>query len=172
MDSLGVNENCRSVVAPARQAAKDAEAQNKGNDNVFCGAALELPDGRIITGKNSPLLHAATSCVINAIKHLAGLPDDLHLLSPLVIDSVGRLKKDIFQSRRISLTLNEALIALSVSEPSNPAAQLAMDKLPMLTGCQMHFTHIVPEGDLAPLRKLGIIFTCDPVYTSKNLFME
>ena len=172
MDSLGVNETCRSVVEPARMAAKEAEAHHKGNDNVFCGAALELPCGKIITGKNSPLLHAATSCVINAIKYLAGLPDDLHLLSPLVIDSVGRLKKDIFQSRRISLTLNEALIALSVSEPSNPAAQLAMDKLPMLSGCQMHFTHIVPEGDLAPLRKLGIIFTCDPVYTSKNLFME
>ena len=172
MDSLGVNVTCRSVVEPARLAAKEAEAHHKGNDNIFCGAALELPDGKIITGKNSPLLHAATSCVINAIKYLAGLPDDLHLLSPLVIDSVGRLKKDIFRSRRISLTLNEALIALSVSEPSNPAAQLAMDKLPLLSGCQMHFTHIVPEGDLAPLRKLGIIFTCDPVYTSKNLFME
>ncbi|MBQ7696647.1 MAG: DUF1846 domain-containing protein [Lentisphaeria bacterium] len=172
MDSLGVNVTCRSVVEPARLAAKEAEAHHKGNDNIFCGAALELPDGKIITGKNSPLLHAATSCVINAIKYLAGLPDDLHLLSPLVIDSVGRLKKDIFRSRRISLTLNEALIALSVSEPSNPAAQLAMDKLPLLSGCQMHFTHIVPEGDLAPLRKLGTIFTCDPVYPSKNLFME
>ena len=138
----------------------------------FCGAALELPDGTIITGKNSQLLHAATSCVLNAIKYLAELPHDLHLLPQLVIDSVGKLKQQLYQDQRISLTLNEALIALSVSEPSNPAAQLAMSKLPLLKGCQMHFTHIVPEGDLAPLRKLGITFTCDPVYASKNLFME
>ena len=174
MDSLGVNEACRSVVSPARQAAQEAEKKHKETDNVnvFCGAALELPDGKIITGKNSQLLHAATSCVLNAIKYLADLPDDLHLLPQLVIDSVGKLKQQLYQDQRISLTLNEALIALSVSEPSNPAAQLAMSKLTLLKGCQMHFTHIVPEGDLAPLRKLGITFTCDPVYTSKNLFME
>ena len=175
MDSLGVNENCRSVVAPARAAAVEAEKKYHkapAGVSVFCGAALELPDGKIITGKNSPLLHAATSCILNTIKYLADLPADLHLLPQLVIDSVGKLKQQLYQDQRISLTLNEALIALSVSEPANPAAQLAMSKLPLLKGCQMHFTHIVPEGDLAPLRKLGVTFTCDPVYTSKNLFME
>ena len=65
-----------------------------------------------------------------------------------------------------------SVAAVVAVEIDNPAAQLAMSKLPQLTGCQMHFTHIVPEGDLAPLRKLGVTFTCDPVYTSKNLFME
>ena len=145
---------------------------NYGSTVKHAVRALELPDGKIITGKNSPLLHAATSCILNTIKYLADLPADLHLLPQLVIDSVGKLKQQLYQDQRISLTLNEALIALSVSEPANPAAQLAMSKLPLLKGCQMHFTHIVPEGDLAPLRKLGVTFTCDPVYTSKNLFME
>jgi len=173
MDDLSINELDRKVVAPARKAAEVASATpGKGNGNVFCGAALELPDGTIITGKNSPLLHAASSCVLNAIKHLAGLPDALFLLSPQVIDSVGELKQKIFKDSRISLTLTEALTALSVSMPSNPAASLAMKCLKQLEGCEMHISHIPPQGDEIGLRKLGIHVTSDPVFTSKNLFLD
>lgn len=172
MDDLGVTELDRKVVAPARQAAQDAEKQHKGNDNVYCGAALELPDGTIVTGKNSPLLHAASSCILNAIKVLAKLPDDLLILSPEVIDSVSRLKKNVFKNREVSLDLAETLIALSVSVPSNSAARLAMHKLSLLAGCEMHISHLPTAGDETGLRKLGIRLTSEPVFASRNLFME
>lgn len=173
MDDLGVTELDRKVVAPARAAAKQAESQpDKGSNNIYCGAALELPDGTIITGKNSPLLHAASSCIINAIKYMAKLPDDLFLLSPEVINSLGKLKKETYKNKVISLDLGETLTALSVSVPSNPAARLAMRKLSRLAGCEMHISHLPTPGDELGLRKLGIHLTSEPRFTSRNLFME
>ncbi len=173
MDDLGITELDRKVVAPAREAAKAAESQpDKGSENVYCGAALELPNGTIITGKNSPLLHAASSCILNAIKYLAKLPDDLPLISPEVIDSVGALKKNILKNKGISLDLGETLTALSVSVPSNPAARLAMRKLAKLSGCEMHISHLPTPGDEVGLRKLGIHLTSEPRFTSRNLFLE
>ena len=164
----------RSVVAPARTAATAAAENPKkyGHDNIFCGAAIELHDGTIITGKNTPLLHAASSCIINAIKYLAGLPSDLHILSPQIIESVGKLKHDVFAEKQISLALGETLTALSVSTPSNPAAALALAQLDKLRGCEMHISHIPPAGDETGLRKLGINLTSEPVFTSRNLFIE
>ena len=174
MDELNISELDRAVVQPAREAAENAAAspEAKGNSNVFCGAAIQLRDGTIITGKNSPLLHAASSCIINAIKHLAGLPRDLHLLSPQVIESVGKLKHDVFKDRQISLALSETLTALSVSTPSNPAAAMAMQQLNQLSGCEMHISHLPSPGDETGLRKLGINLTSEPLFTSRNLFME
>ena len=172
MDELGVNELDRLVVAPARQAALDAEKSGKGSENIFCGAALELHDGTIIIGNNSPLLHAASSCVINAIKHLARLPKDLKLLSPQVIDSLSRLKHDVFQSKQISLGLTETLTALSVSGPSNPAADLALRRLGELKDCEMHLSHMPGGSDESALRRLGINVTSEPVFANRNLFME
>lgn len=173
MDDLGITEFDRRVVAPARTAAREAESQpGKGSDNIFCGAALELPDGTIVTGKNSPLLHAASSCILNAVKLLASLPDDLFLLSPQVIDSVSQLKKKIYRNKGVSLDLGETLTALSISVPTNPAAQLAMKKLSRLSGCEMHISHLPTPGDELALRKLGIRVTSEPLFTSRNLFME
>ncbi len=174
MDEQGISEMDRKVVAPARAAAAAAmkRPSKYGHDNIFCGAAIELHDGTIITGKNTPLLHAASSCIINAIKHLAGLPADLHLLSPQIIESVGKLKHDVFAEKQISLALGETLTALSVSTPSNPAAALALAQLDKLRGCEMHISHIPPVGDETGLRKLGINLTSEPVFTSRNLFME
>ena len=174
MDEQGICEMDRKVVAPARAAAAAAmkRPSKYGHDNIFCGAAIELHDGTIITGKNTPLLHAASSCIINAIKHLAGLPADLHLLSPQIIESVGKLKHDVFAEKQISLALGETLTALSVSTPSNPAAALALAQLDKLRGCEMHISHIPPVGDETGLRKLGINLTSEPVFTSRNLFME
>ena len=99
MENLRVNEESRRVVAPAREAARDAQACGKGHAGVFCGAAIELGDGTIITGKNSPLLHASSSLVMNAAKHLAGIPDSIHLMPPSITASLGRLKKDILQGQ-------------------------------------------------------------------------
>ena len=171
MDELEVKEEDRKVVLPARKVAKDAEIENKGEVDIFCGAAMELPDGTIVTGKNTFLMHAASSLIINGIKHLAGLPDELFLISPDIINSVSSLKKDILAAKRLSLDLEETLIALSVSQPSNPSVKLAMEQLPNLQGCEMHITHLPTPGDEAGLRKLGVNLTSDPNFSSKNLFV-
>jgi uncharacterized protein (UPF0371 family) len=155
------------VVEPARRAA----AAGKGNLGICCGAAIELPDGTLVTGKNSPLLHAASSLVLNAIKHLAGIPDKIHLLSPNITASIGVLKREILGGKTESLNLDETLVALSISSTTNPSAQLAMEKLKELSGCEMHLTHIPPSGDAAGLKRLGVNLTSDPNFPSKNLLI-
>jgi len=170
MDELGVEPTGRSVVAPARQAAEEARSAGKGNKGIFCGAAIELPDGTIVTGKNSPLMHATSALILNAIKRLAGIPDQLHLLSPTIIGSVAALKNDILNSRSPSLSLDEALIALCIGAATNPTAQLAMTKLKELAGCEVHLTHIPSPGDEAGLKRLGVNLTSDPNFSSKDLF--
>ena len=170
MEALDVEPTRRPAVAPARQAADDAQRAGKGNKGIFCGAAIELHDGTIVTGRNSPLMHATSSLILNAIKHLAGIPDQLHLLAPTIIESIANLKSDLLQSRSISLDLEEALIALSISAATNPTAQLAMEQLTRLRGCEVHLTHIPRPGDEAGLRRLGVNLTSEPNFASKNLF--
>lgn len=170
MEEVGVKAEDRSVVLPARRAADECQQKNKGNNGVFCGAAIELADGTIITGKNSPLMHATSSLVFNSIKKLAGIPDKLHLLSPNIIDSIKNLKKNVLGYKTVSLDLEEALIALSISATANPAAQEAMEKLQELHGCEVHLTHIPTPGDEAGLRKLGVNLTSEPNFATKALF--
>jgi len=162
----------RRVVVPAREAAEQAQQQGKGNEGVFCGAAIELPDGTIVTGKNSPLMHAASSVVINAVKRLARLPDSMHLLAPTIIECVAKVKKDILGQKTVSLDLEETLIALGISITTNPTAQLCLDKLKDLRGCDVHITHIPTPGDEAGLRRLGVHLTSDPNFSTKNLFVS
>ena len=172
MDKIGAKEEERKVVLPARKAAQEAEACGKGNAGVFCGSAIQLHDGTIITGKNSPLLHASSSLILNATKHLAGLPDNLYLLPKSIIDSVTHLKKDILNGKMVSLDVEETLIVLSISALSNPAAQMALENLKGLRGCEVHSTHIPTPGDEAGFRKLKVNLTCDPEFSSKRLFIS
>lgn len=170
MEELGVDQTRRAVVQPARQAADDARRDGKGNKGIFCGAAISLPDGSTVIGKNSPLMHAASAVVLNAAKRLAEIPDRIHLLSPSIIESITGLKKNILNASSVSLDLEEALIALSISAATNPTAQLAMDKLKELRGCEVHLTHIPRPGDEAGLRRLGVNLTSDPNFSSASLF--
>ncbi len=173
MEEMGIKLDERPVVAAARKAAMDAENQTlKGNDGIYCGAALELLDGSIVTGKNSPTMHATSSLVFNAIKKLANIPDQLHLLSPTILDSIRNMKKEILDAKAISLDLEEALIALAISAATNPTAQMAMEKLKDLRNCEVHVTHISTPGDEAGLRRLGVNMTSDPNFSSKNLFIN
>ncbi|HOO89746.1 MAG TPA: DUF1846 domain-containing protein, partial [Syntrophales bacterium] len=144
----------RRVVRPARDAADEARRREKGNEGVYCGAAIELKDGTIITGNNSPLMHAASSLVIHAIKHLAEIPGKIKLLPRNVIDSVVNLKTDILGEKSVSLDLNETLITLGISATTNPAAQLALERLKDLKDCEVHMTHIPTPGDEAGLRRI------------------
>jgi len=172
MERIDAKVEDRRVVVPAREAAKEAERLGKGNAGVFCGAAIELHDGSVIMGKNSPLMHATSSLVLNAAKHLAGLPDNMYLLPESIINSVTYLKRDILNGRMVSLDVEEILIVLSISALSNPAAKMALEKLKSLSGCEVHITHIPTPGDEAGLRKLKVNVTCDPEFTSKRLFIS
>lgn len=171
MDGLNIKPDDRRVVEPARQAAQEAQRKEKGHEGIFCGAAIELKDGSIIMGKNSPLMHAASSLVLNAIKKLAEIPDKIHLLSPNIIESIGNLNKNILNTKKVSLNLEEALIALSISAATNPTSQLAMERLKELQGCEVHMTHIPTPGDEAGLRRLGVNLTTDPNFSTKGLFI-
>ena len=170
-EDLNLEPEFRSVVEPARQAAFQAQERDKGNEGIYCGAAIELKDGTIVTGSNSPHLHAASSLIMHAIKHLAEIPDKIKLLPPNIIKSVKNLKTKVLNEKTLSLDLVETLIALSISATANSAAQLAMEKLIDLQGCEVHVTHIPTPGDEAGLRRLGVNLTSDPNFSTKDLFV-
>jgi len=169
MEQLNCKETDRPVVCPAREAADTAKESGKGNDGIYCGAAIMLPEGKIVTGRNSPLLHASSAAVLNAIKDLAKIPDDIALLDPMVVSSVSSMKSEILQNNQASLNLEETLIALSVSATSNPTVKAAIKQLHKLAGCEMHTSHIPTPGDESGLRKLGVNLTCDSNFSSKFL---
>jgi len=171
MEDFNLGPEYRGVVEPARTAALEAQKKDKGSEGIYCGAAIGLKDGTIVTGSNSPNLHAASSLILHAIKHLAEIPGKIKLLPPNIIDSVRNLKTEVLNEKTLSLDLEEALITLSISATSNPAAQLAMGKLTDLRGCEVHMTHMPTPGDEAGLRRLGVNLTSDPHFSTKDLFI-
>jgi uncharacterized protein (UPF0371 family) len=172
MKEMGLKVEDRITVEPARLTAIQCENCDKGNAGIFCGAAVELADGTIVTGKNSGILHAASSLILNSIKTLASIPDEIHLLSPRVIESIFNLEKNILGEKSVSLDVEETLIALSFSAATNPTAQFAMEKLSELRGCEVHITHIPTPGDEAGLRRLGVNLTSDPNFSTNSLYMS
>ena len=173
MHKLGLRNEDRIPVEAARQAAQDAREASKGKAGgaVVSGAAIQLRDGRIVTGHNSDELHATAAMVLNAVKLLAGIPRQIHLIAPSVIQSIAHLKRDILKGGFTSLNLDEALIGLAISCTTNPAAAVATEKLAELRGCEAHLTHIAPPGDQAGLRRLGCRFTNDPFFAGNALAM-
>ena len=172
MDSLGLKTEDRVVVEAARRAAEEAQIAGKGKagGTIVSGAAIQLQDGRIVTGKNSDEMHAAAAAVLNAVKTLSGIPSKIPLIGPYIIQSVSHMKQDILKVGYTSLNLDEALIGLAISSATNPAAQIAMEKLSELRGCEVHMTHMVTPGDQAGLRRLGCRYTSDPYYATNALF--
>lgn len=169
MNELGLKPERRVVVGFARSAAAEAEATGKGHDGVCCGAAIALPDGTIVTGKNSALMHAASAAVLNAVKQLSRIPDEIHLLTPNVMESIAGMKKNILKMKAVSLDLDETLIALGISATTNPAAKVAVERLTQLAGCEFHTTHLPTPGDEAGLRRLGVNVTSEPQFASRSL---
>ncbi len=172
MQRLGVVPTDRPVIEPARAVAAEAEKRGLGKDGFYCGAALQLADGTVLTGKNSPLFHSASAAIINGIKHLAGIPDSMHLLPENVIQSLTALKANYLGSTSPSLNVQEVLIALGISAAGNPAAKAGVEVLPQLRGTQMHLTHEPGLGDENGLRKLGICLTTDAEPTSQGYFLR
>ena len=173
MQEYSIRPSDRPVVQPAREVAIQSEAETKkGNRGVYCGAAIELNTGDIVVGRNSPLMHAAASVVLNAVKQLAEIPAKIDLISPNVIESIAELRREFLKQPSISLNLQEALIALSISSTTNPTARLAMEQIPHLRGCELHLTHLPTPGDEKGLRRLGVNLTCDPRFATNKLFVS
>ncbi len=167
MGKVGVGPSDRSVVTPAREAAEDASrrrGEGKGYRGIFCGAAIELIDDlggvRMIKGRNSPLLHAESAAILNAAKTAAGIPDEVDVISRSVIDSMIRLKRGM-GFNGASLDVKEVLDALAASAVSDDNAMRCIEALGRLKGCEMHTTHLMDEGDEAPLKQLGLNVTTD-----------
>ena len=172
MRQVGASPEDRGPVVPAREAAKAAQQAGKGHDGLYCGAAIQLDTGEIVTGKNSALFHSSSAAILNAVKHLSGIPDRIDLLPKGLIHDLTRLKKDVLGMSTESLDVDEVLVALAVSGSSNPAAEAGLSALPRLKGCDMHMTHIPPQGDMVGLRRLGVSVTTDAEMTPGGYFLR
>jgi len=167
MDKVGVKPEHRSVVLPAREAAEDAKrrkkSEGKGYRGVFCGAAIELDlydsDTIIVTGKNSPFMHAESAALLNAAKILSGVPDETYVISRDVIDRMNRLKEKM--GLGTSLDVKEVLDALAASAVSDQNADKCIHVLDELYGCEMHTTHLMNGSEEIPLKQLGLNVTTD-----------
>ena len=161
MQSTGIDVDYRGVVEIA---CKKAETTGKP------AVAIELPDGRTVTGKTSRLLGATSAAVLNALKTLADIDDRIDLISPEILEPITNLKVKTLGSKNPRLHLNELLIALSICAVTDPIAARAQDQLSRLRHSEMHSSVILAESDVNTLKKLGIHLTCEPVYESKRLF--
>ena len=169
MEEVQLKQEDRSCVLPAREYA--AKLKDKSNDNeTIAVIAFEMNDGQIITGKSSATMDCCSAAILNSIKYLAGISDEIYLLSPLILNTIRDLKVNDLKNKITSLNANEILIALSISAVTNPTAQLAYEKLSQLNGVQAHCTVMLNRNDEQILRKLGIDVTCDAVYPSENLY--
>ena len=170
MHKANLRPEDRDVVRAARQCAADCEGAGKGDSGIYCGAAIRLRDGTIVSGKNSPLMHSAASMILNAGKYLAKLPDSQHLLLPDILESVAKFKTGLGSHKRVGLDLSETLIALVVSASRDSYAKRALDCLHLLKHCDVHLSHVPGAGDEAGLRHLGCSYTYDPIAASRKLF--
>lgn len=169
MEELELRPEDRKVVIPARE--RSARLREETNKNEICPAvAMELNDGKILTGKGSDVMDATAAVLLNAVKYLANISDEIHLISPVILEPIRNLKSKTLGSRSVALSCEEILIALSICAATNPTAQVAMDKLSMLRGCQAHSTTILSGNDEQVFNRLGIDITSDPEYPTESLY--
>ena len=161
INQLGITVKDRPVIDAAV-----ARAEQTGEP----AAAIQLPDGEIVTGKTTKLLGASAAVLLNALKRLGGIQKDMHLISPIVIEPIQDLKVNHLGNHNPRLHMDEVLIALSISAATNPTAKVAMRQLDKLRGCEAHSTVILSGVDSSTFRKLGINVTCEPKYQTKKLY--
>ena len=161
MKQAGITTEHRKVVAAANTRARETGEP---------AASIELPDGRLITGRTSPLLGASAAVLLNALKALGNIDDDIHLLSPLIIEPIQHLKVDHLGNQNPRLHTDEVLLALTICAATNPTAELAMQQLSRLKHCQVHSSVILSAVDQKTFKNLGMQLTMEPVYQFKKLF--
>lgn len=154
MKQAGITPEMRSVVGAAKKRAEDTQ-------DAAC--AIQLSDGRIVTGRTTPLLGAASAALLNALKAIAGLDDALHLISPEVIEPLQNLKTNHFGSKNPRLHTDETLIALSICAAQDKNAKLALEAISELKYTEAHSTVILSPVDEKVFKKLGVNLTCEPV---------
>ena len=159
MKKAGITPSDRRVIAPALE---------KAEATGLPAAAMELPDGRIVTGKTSSLLGSSSALLLNALKALAGIDDDVHLISPAVIEPVQHLKVDHLGNRNPRLHTDEILVALSICAATDPVAESAMEQLENLRGCEVHSSVMLAQIDEKIFKRLGVSLTCEPSYKNSN----
>ena len=163
MAKAGIKVEDRPVVAPARQRAEETGEP---------ASAMQLHDGTMITGRTSPLLGCSAAMLLNALKHLAGIDDDIHLLSPESIEPIQTLKTKHLGSKNPRLHTDEVLIALSVSAAKDDNARKALEQIKELVGCDVHTTTILGSVDEGIFRNLGVLVTSDPVFARKKALYQ
>lgn len=163
MQQANLSEDDRPVIAKARQIAEQTGEP---------AAALCLPNGKLVTGRTTDLMGPASTMLLNALKALGRINDDILLLSPTVIEPIQHLKVDHLGNENPRLHTDETLVALSISAATNPTAERAMTQLAKLRGCEMHSTVILSQVDERTLRRLGINLTCDPTFQSNRLYQK
>ena len=161
MNMAGITIADRKVAVTALERAKESDAP---------AAALELEDGRIITGKTSNLLGASAALLLNVLKELAGVDHSIRIISPESIEPIQKLKVEYLKSKNPRLHTDEVLIALSGSAATNPLAELALSQLPKLNGCQAHTSVMLSDVDIKTFKKLGVQLTCEAVYEPSRRF--
>lgn len=169
MNELDISEADRTVVNAARDYAEKKRQENERYTNVVV-LAMELPDGKIITGRSSRRMVAAAAAILNASKFMSGMSDELLLISPNILQRIQELKTDVLKADKTSLNLEEVLTALTISAETNPSAEMALKKLQELRGCRAHCTAILSDKDESTLKSMGIDVTCDPEYVTNNLY--
>lgn len=163
MSQTGITVHDRPVVDAALARAKATHEP---------AAALELPDGHIVTGKTSSLLGASAALLLNALKELAGIDHDCHVISPSAIEPIQKLKVNYLGSQNPRLHTDEVLIALSISAATDKQAQKALEQLPKLKGCQAHTSVMLSSVDINQFKKLSIQATFEPKYEKKAVFSD
>ncbi|MBE6685423.1 MAG: DUF1846 domain-containing protein [Ruminococcaceae bacterium] len=161
MQQAGVTVHDRKVVAAAKDRAEQTGAP---------AAAMELPNGKIITGKTSSLLGASAALILNALKELAGIDDKVELISPSIIEPVQHLKVGHLGNHNPRLHVDEVLIALSISAVTSETAAKALSQLSELKDCEAHSSVILSMVDSRTFKKLGVNITCEPQYQVKKLY--
>jgi uncharacterized protein (UPF0371 family) len=161
MKQLVISAEYRPVVRPALE---------KSEQNNCPAIALILNNGSVVTGKTTNVLTASSSLVLNCVKQLAGIPDDIHLIAPHVLEPMLMLKEKILCDKNPLLSLEEVLDALSICAATDPSAHKCLFKLQDLKGCDAHSSHIISRSDENALKKLGVNATCTPEFSSDNLY--
>nr|WP_242596313.1 DUF1846 domain-containing protein [Enterococcus ureasiticus] len=169
MEEVELKKEDRKAVLPAREYSERLREQTQSNDTPAV-IAFELTDGRIVTGRTSSLMDSCSSAILNSIKTLANISDEILLLSPVILETIQTMKRKDLHSKITALKANEILIALAISAVTNPTAQLAYDKLSELNDVQAHSTVMLSKNDEQTLRELGLDITSDAVYPSENLY--
>lgn len=159
MNQAGISTQDRRVVSYALERSAQTNSP---------AAAIQLEDGTIITSKTSNLLGASAALLLNALKHLAGIPHDEHIISPKSIEPIQTLKVRYLKSKNPRLHTDEVLIALSASAAENETAKLAMSMLPKLEGCEVHTSVTLSNVDIKIFKKLGVHLTCEAIHESSR----